>query len=149
MPGAQSRPKEHPMARALTEQDFWARVAFTKPAACAPYTGPGEVLPSGHVRMTFQGRKWLVHRLAWTLRNGPIPPGAYVCHRCIGNPSCVNHLYLGDAATNCADRDALQRRTVVTGVAHHSAKLTERQVRELREARAAGVSIPVLVAEYP
>lgn len=28
------------------------------------------------------GRTELAHRYAWTIRNGPIPKGAVLCHRC-------------------------------------------------------------------
>ncbi len=49
------------------------------------------------------------HRSSWLLHRPdcPIPDGAQLCHRC-NNPSCVNpdHIYIGDAFTNAADRDA-------------------------------------------
>jgi len=47
---------------------------------------------------------WRAHRYAWTMVNGPIPPGMVVCHRC-DNRSCVrhDHLFLGTTSDNAID----------------------------------------------
>jgi hypothetical protein len=51
-----------------------------------------------------QGRNWVTSRLAWTLTNGPIPSGMYICHMC-DNPSRINpaHLFLGTPQDNSLD----------------------------------------------
>ena len=44
------------------------------------------------------------HRIAWIEKNGPIPKGKFICHRC-DNPSCMNvdHLFLGSPRDNSID----------------------------------------------
>lgn len=53
-----------------------------------------------------------VHRVAWTLARGPIPPGLMVLHHCDVR-HCVNpdHLYLGTARDNV--HDAINRGRLV------------------------------------
>ena len=58
----------------------------------------------GYGRLSIGGKFWLAHRAAWMTRNGPIPAGLFVCHRCDVR-TCINpdHLYLGTAKDNAAD----------------------------------------------
>jgi len=73
------------------------------PTPCLVWTGARTKFGYGNIR--YQGRVVLIHRLVWELRNGPIPPGMHVLHRC-DNPPCwaEGHHWLGTNAENTADR---------------------------------------------
>lgn len=100
-----------------------------------------------------EGRLLKTHRVAWELTNGPIPDGSWVLHKC-DNPSCVrpDHLYLGDQFANMADMVSRGRRRpddlLPGGEHHHSAKLTDRTVLELRQRWFGGESIGLLAREF-
>jgi len=76
------------------------------------------------------------HRAAWSLANGLIPDGVYVCHRC-DNPLCCNldHLFLGTPKQNMLDKEAKGRGVkppVHRGATHHNATLSDEQIAAIR-----------------
>jgi len=86
---------------------FWDRMA---PRLVVPALGPcleylGGRTPLGYGMVTVDGKKVYAHRHAYELTNGPLAPGALVCHRC-DNPACCKpeHLYAGTASDNARDR---------------------------------------------
>lgn len=112
---------------------FWDRV--TRGNECWLWQGP---LEDGYGRLRWGSRRMeRAHRVAWILTHGNIPPGMYVLHSC-DMRSCVNpaHLFLGDSLTNMRDRNRKERQA--RGERVGSAKLTAKQVRQLRHRYAAG-----------
>lgn len=74
----------------------------------------------------------LAHRVSWSIANGEVPDGMFVCHRC-DNPSCVNpdHLFLGTAMDNMADMVGKDRHA--RGERGGNRILTDRQVFEIKD----------------
>jgi hypothetical protein len=111
----------------------------------------------GYGRYEIKNRVYAAHRVAWSVRNGPIPAGIFVCHRC-DNPPCCNpdHLFLGTPEDNI--RDAYQKGRLkqlhcpterkARGSRITSAKLTERDVQTIRARRRAGASLRELSQQF-
>lgn len=76
------------------------------------------------------------NRAVWMHFNGPIPDGMFVCHSC-DNKLCVRieHLWLGTPKDNARDMFSKKRNRNPKGEHHPKAKLTEKEVREIRSMR--------------
>lgn len=116
--------------------NFWSYV--TKTEGCWIWTG---IKSRGYGKFRVGDRKWRAHRLSWVIRNGDIPEGMQVLHRC-DNPACVNpdHLFIGTPAGNTADKLKKERQW---------SKLTSEQVKNIRHAHLfGGVPQHQLCKEY-
>lgn len=95
------------------EPTFWKKVDIRSGDACWEWKSAKNSTGYGlhGIKIDGKGRCFLAHRVAWVLRNGQIPAGMCVCHRC-DNPSCVNpaHLFLGTNLDNVRDMDSKGRR---------------------------------------
>jgi DNA-binding transcriptional regulator YiaG len=111
---------------------------------------------NGYGRIKFAGRTHRAHRMVYELVHGPLVPGMLVRHTC-DNRLCVNpaHLVSGDHHENMADMVTRGRasknltRRYERGEKHPLAKLTDDQVREIRDRfDAGGTSQSRLAVEY-
>lgn len=142
-------PRQHikPVAYvAPIEERFWPKVEKTD--SCWLWTGPKLRFGHGYIgRGGSNAPKVLAHRLAWELTSGPIPSGMFVLHKC-DVPNCVNpkHLFLGTKADN--SRDMVSKGRSRRGEHHQTGKLTEVQVREIRERWASRPLVNSRVARF-
>lgn len=94
----------------------------------------GSLNKTGYGQFGVGGKAVLAHRMSYELFKGPIPKGMHILHSC-DNPSCVNpdHLFLGTHQDNMDDKVAKNRQAKPQGNLNGRAKLTEQQVKEIRE----------------
>lgn len=72
-------------------------------------------------------------RLAYFLHHGSIPEGKEICHTCDEGRCCnVKHLFPGTHLDNMRDMIAKGRARHAAGQEHERAKLTNKDVREIR-----------------
>lgn len=90
------------------------------------------------------------HRVAYKIYYAVDPNELHVRHVC-HNPPCVNplHLILGTHQDNMRDRDEAGRQVTAHGADHKLAKLTEDNVRDIRQRfETSGVAQSVLAREF-
>lgn len=127
----------------LTSQNiknFWAKVTKAGPDDCWLWTGGlsgdgypafgvgGRQFPGSHVALTLDGRP------------RPQPPFHHALHGDCSNPLCVNpaHLRWGSNDENVEDKTRLKRTNPRRGERSPLAKLSEADVRYIREAPRTG-----------
>lgn len=123
--------------------------------ACWIFTGFIDKHGYGLCRPGFGKLNVRAHRYAWIMKNGPIPHGMFVLHKCDVR-ACVNpdHLFLGSNRDNVDDMLKKERQRKgdnhparidpsrqVRGERHGQAKMTAGKVVELRRLLANGLSI--------
>lgn len=140
---------------------FWAKVDRSGgPDACWPWRGSMSGNGYGLMRQRRREGRMSVgaHRVAFEIAYGQILPTFLVCHRCPGGErrDCVNpaHLSVGLVADNNHDMIRAGRyrgwldSEVVRGERHGGARLTDDDVRAIRQAAANGTRLKDLAITY-
>jgi hypothetical protein len=127
------------------EHLFWKKVEKKTEDECWNWTGGSFRRGYGAFHVGSQMVK--AHRYSYELANGEFDKSLRVLHSC-DNPSCENpkHLLLGTDQDNSDDMISKNRH--YKGENHHSAKLTEDLVREIRKLHQEGVSQNELAQRY-
>lgn len=134
--------------RSRTPQDrFWSFVDRKSEIECWPWKGSANKSGAGRFNPNPNNRGVLAPRYSWELHFGTIPKGLQVCHHC-DNPPCVNpdHLFLGTAYDNCADKVAKNRQS--KGERNGKPKLKESYIPRIRELFQEGVTAAKIGEDY-
>lgn len=117
---------------------FWRRVDKSA-GGCWLWTGGAHEF--GHGRYWLNGANRPAHRVIWEARNGHVPDGLFVLHKC-DVPSCVNpdHLFVGTQDDNMRDKTEKGRQYRPAGDKHHRRRLSSIQVVEIRRRLSLGES---------
>ena len=127
---------------------FRDKVCFDTTSGCWLWLGAKD--RGGYGRFLYDGKNRHAHRVIWILIFGSDPYDAVIMHDC-DNRACVNpsHLRLGTQADNIQDRVHKKRCFKPNGQLNSQAKLTEQQVRAIREEFAnTGCSKAFLARKY-
>lgn len=127
---------------------FHEKCVDVYPSGCRIWMGA--VNEHGYGSLSAWGQRYKAHRAAWELHYGEKPDG-HVLHRC-DVPSCVNpdHLFLGTQADNMRDmaRKGRGGKSRPCGEIQGSSKLTERDVRRIRQMASRGVIYRVIAKQF-
>lgn len=135
--GLRIKYKRPPKYKPSLEERFWNKVNKNGPTIahidtpCWVWMAHCNI--SGHGRFSVNGKLGLAHRVSWLIHYGEFDNALDVLHKC-DNPSCINpdHLFLGTHKDNMVDMVNKGRNVVFAGEASRTAKLTEAQVKEIK-----------------
>lgn len=137
----------------ITISRFWSKVDKRSDDECWVWRGTKAQKPNreglAYGSYSAAGKSVRAHRFAFHVSTGVDPADLVVMHSC-DNPSCVNpgHLKLGTIQDNNLDRDTKGRKRLYSGSRHGLAKLTEKDVADIRAALGSGARKTDLAKKY-
>jgi len=111
----------------IDEQFFADRMTVNPETGCHEWQR--YISQNGYGTVKHKRKQWPAHRFMWAHKNGPIPDGMVVCHKC-DNRRCINpdHLFLGTTQDNVDDKMSKGRFKPLAGEKNGSSKLTHKDV---------------------
>jgi len=114
---------------------FWSKVDIKGLNDCWEWTAYISPKRRGHCRVN--GKFMEAHRAVGIDKYGPLPTNVLVRHTCDNTICCnPNHLLIGSAQDNVDDRESRNRGA--KGIKNGMAKLTEDQVKDIRDSKLSG-----------
>ena len=133
--------------RPLTDRQirlFKSHLRKKNKAGCILWDRP---LPGGYGQFCLNCSRDMAHRVAWRIKNGPVPCGLWVLHRCDVRACCnPEHLFLGTRQDNMDDM--VNKNRVAHGVKTWTSKLTPPMVRKILEMADDGMSHRAIAREF-
>ena len=128
------------MSKPQTEGSFWAKVKVTNVDKC--WEWQGSCNNTGYGTVAWHGKIYTAHRVAAWLSgqvkelNAPTnkQDKGYVLHRCDNRKCCnPNHFFIGNYTDNQKDAYNKKRKAQPKGEKHTNAKLTNDEVKHIRQ----------------
>lgn len=118
-------------SKIINDEYFAARSTVNTNTGCVEWKLHRNKL--GYGTLKYKQKAYMAHRFHWEYKNGKIPEGLIICHKC-DNPCCINidHLFVGTYKDNSEDMKSKGRGRYYYGEEHPSSKLTEELIISIK-----------------